>query len=289
MRIVVTTPTGNVGSHLVPKLLRAGVRPVVLVRDTARLAADVRVASEVIELDQTDVDAVVRATAGADALHWVAPSTGADDPIEGYDALGAVAAAAVEANAIPRVVFQSSVGAEARGGFGEIDGLGRIEERLDATDASVVHLRCGYFTTNLLLDPDALASGVLTTQLPTDQRIPWVAPGDVAEVTALRLLSTDWSGRVTQGVLGPADLSFAEVAATLTEVTGRPFEAQQVGDEDVAAVLRSFGMTDAQVEGIVGMSRGLRGDFVPDDPRDLVSTTPTTLRAWAVDALADLA
>ena len=37
MRIAVTTPTGNVGRHVVTGLIRAGVRPLVLVRDPARL------------------------------------------------------------------------------------------------------------------------------------------------------------------------------------------------------------------------------------------------------------
>ena len=52
-------------------------------------------------------------------------------------------ARAVAENAIPRTVFQSSVGAELRHGAGEIDGLAGTEVALDALDVSVVHLRCG--------------------------------------------------------------------------------------------------------------------------------------------------
>ncbi len=36
---------------------------------------------------------------------------------------------------------------------------------------------------------------------------------------------------------------------------------------------------------MVGMSVGLREDFVPADPRTALTTTPTTLRAWAHDHL----
>ena len=63
-------------------------------------------------------------------------------------------------------MFQSSVGAEKRHGAGEIDGLARTEETLDATGASVTHLRCGFFFTNLLLDPGALEEGVLRVIMP---------------------------------------------------------------------------------------------------------------------------
>lgn len=285
MRIVVSTPTGQVGSRVVRRLHRAGERPVLLVRDPGRLPPDVTGRSEVVVADLTDADAVTAATAGADALHWVAPSVPSDDPIAAYDAFGTVAAAAVRAHDVPRVVLQSSVGAEARGGFGEIDGLARVEEHLDGTGASVTHLRCGYFFSNLLMDVDALRAGVLQTQLPVDQRIPWVAPDDVADVAALRLLSTAWSGRTTLGVLGPADLSAQDVARTLGELTGRRFRAEQVPDEAVAQQLRAVGMSPAQVDAVVGMARGFRGGFRPEDRRDALSTTPTTFRAWAVDHL----
>ncbi|MGX9229635.1 NAD(P)H-binding protein [Streptomyces albus] len=146
MKIVITTPTGHVGSRVVPLLLQAGVRPTLLARDPARLPAAVRERADVVRCDQGDGDAVVRATAGADALFWVNPPTDAEDPVEGYARMGAHAARAVRENGIARTVFLSSGGAELRSGAGEIDGLGRTEEMLDATGAHVLHLRCGSST-----------------------------------------------------------------------------------------------------------------------------------------------
>lgn len=143
MKIVVTTPTGNVGSLLAPLLVRAGVRPTLLARDATRIDPALRDACDVVEADQGDGDAVAAATRGADALYWVDPPTPDDDPLDGYRRMGESAAHAVRTNRIPRVVFQSSVGAEARQGFGEIDGLGLTEELLDATGADVTHLRNG--------------------------------------------------------------------------------------------------------------------------------------------------
>jgi hypothetical protein len=45
------------------------------------------------------------------------------------------------------VVFQSSIGAELRGGAGFIDGLARIEEAREETGTALLHLRCGFFMT----------------------------------------------------------------------------------------------------------------------------------------------
>jgi NAD(P)H dehydrogenase (quinone) len=242
MKIVVTTPTGNVGKRVTKLLVQAGVRPVALARDARRLEDGVREHVDAVEGDQRDRDYVLRATEGAAALYWVSPPTGDEDPVEAHERMGEVAAQAIREHGIDRTVFQSSVGAEKRSGAGEIDGLAAIELALDETGASVTHLRCGFFFTNLLLDPQALENGVLYVTRPPDAPMPWVDPRDIGEVAAARLLSTEWSGRQVQAVHGPRDLSYAT---------------------------------------------GLREGFTPQNPRTALTTTPTTLGAWAHEHLRD--
>ncbi|MCW2932389.1 MAG: NmrA family transcriptional regulator [Actinomycetia bacterium] len=215
MKVVVTTPTGNVGSRVVQLLIQAGVRPTVLARRPARLSAAMSERSDVLEVDLADAAAVERATRGADALFWVNPPTFEPeaDPVAWYAMLGANAARAVAANGIGRTVFLSSIGAEKRSGAGEIDGLARTEEQLDATGATVLHLRCGYFFTNLLGSLDSIREGVLQAPMALDYAQPWVDPRDIGEVAAVRLLSGDWSGRHVQAVHGPEDLTLSQAAA----------------------------------------------------------------------------
>jgi uncharacterized protein YbjT (DUF2867 family) len=285
MKIVVTTPTGRVGSRVTRLLLQAGVRPTLLLRDPGKLDAQTRELVDAVEADQLDPDAVLRATEDADALYWVDPPVGGEDPIADYARAGACAARAVEEHRISRTVFQSSVGAEKRHGAGEIDGLARTEELLDETGASVLHLRCGFFFTNLLMDPGALDEGVLRVTTPVDATMPWVDPRDVGDVAAARLLATDWSGRHVQAVHGPEDLSYADAASIVARVTGRPLRAEQIPDDEMRAGLRAAGLGEAQVEAVLGMSTGLREDFVPEDPRTILTTTPTTLASWACEHL----
>jgi uncharacterized protein YbjT (DUF2867 family) len=288
VRITVTTPTGNVGRHVVEMLVRAGVRPTVLARDPARIDPAVLERVDAVPVDQRDTDAVVAATKGTDALFWVDPPTFADDPSADYALATDAVARAVSENQISRTVFQSSIGAELRHGAGEIDDLARTEERLDATGASVVHLRCGYFFSNLLLQIDAVRAGVVPIVLPADQPMPWVAPRDIAEVAVSRLLSDGWTGRRVQAVHGPADLSWAQAAAIVTDATGHPVRAERITDDEMRGLLAGYGMSDGLVEAVMGMSTGMRDGFVPEQARDVTTTTPTTLGSWAYDVLRPL-
>ncbi|MEJ2865047.1 NmrA family NAD(P)-binding protein [Actinomycetospora flava] len=282
MTIAITTPRGHVGAHVLSALVRAGVRPRVLMRDPGALDPVWRGHVDAVRCDQDDGDAVVEATRGVEALLWVSPTMPTGDPVEGHARLGAHVARAVVENGIARTVFVSSGGAEKRHGAGEIDGLARVEEALDATGAPVLHLRCAYFFTNLALDLDGLREGVLRTAWPLDAPMPWVDPRDIAEVGAARLLAP-WTVGGVQAVHGPRDHSFAEVAEVLTAVLGRPVRAERVTDDDVRAALASAGLADVQIEAIVGMAAGLRDGFVPEQPRTAVTTTPSPLAGW-VDA-----
>ncbi|MCK6065076.1 MULTISPECIES: NAD(P)H-binding protein [Microbacterium] len=286
MTIGVTTPKGHVGQHLLRLLVQAGERPRALLRDPATLEGDIAEHVDTARMDAWDADAVAEATRGLEAVYWVSP-TGMDrDPLEAHAVAARNIAAAVEGNGIHRVVFQSSGGAEKRHGVGEIDGLAATEVALEATRASVTHLRCGYFFTNLLMDLESIRAGVLTTAMDLDRPLPWVAPEDIAAVAAGRLLSRSWSGRHVLGVQGPEDLSFREVAGVLESVLGHRVEPQQVSDDDVRAQLRGVGLPDAHVEAIVLMTAGIRDGYVPAQPRSVLTTTPTSLRAWAAANLA---
>ena len=141
VKIVVTTPTGHVGSQVARLLVQGGERPTVLLRDASRLDPELLALVDAVEGDQADSDLVQRATDGADALFWVDPPSDADDPLDGYAAMASSVARAVSENRIARTVFQSSVGAEKRHGAGEIDGLATTEVALDETGRPVVHLR----------------------------------------------------------------------------------------------------------------------------------------------------
>ncbi|MFC4112025.1 NAD(P)H-binding protein [Nonomuraea zeae] len=285
MDIAITAPSGNVGRFLVGHLVRAGVRPRLLSRHLDQARATWGDLVDAREVDLRDAQAVTEATRGIDALFLVVPPGEADDPVAAYAAVGEIVAAAVAENRIPRTVLLSSMGAELRKGAGEIDGLARVEEALDrvagGTGLAVTHLRCGYFFSNLLFELDGIRSGSVDVIRPTDEPFPWVAPADIAGVAASLLLRPGWSGRRVQAVHGPQDLSWDDALAVVGEVLGRAVTARRIDDDAMRATLVGAGLSQAQVEAIMGMSTGLREGFVAEQPRSPVTTTDTTLGAWA--------
>ncbi|WP_305091612.1 NAD(P)H-binding protein [Prescottella sp. R16] len=288
MKIAVTTPRGNVGRHLTRMLVQADVRPILLTRHPENIPAAVAEHVDLVAMDSREPSQVVSATAGVDAVYWVDPPAESSDPLADYRRATESVVAAVEANRIGRVVFQSSVGAEKRHGAGEIDGLAETEVALDDCGADVTHLRCGYFFTNLLFETESLKAGLLRTVLPLDAPMSWVAPRDIAEVAALALLSGEWSGRRIQAVHGPEDLTWAQVAKILTEELGREVRVERIADERMREQYLRMGMPPAMADAVLGMSTGLRDGFVPEQDRSMVTTTPTPLRSWIREELVPL-
>jgi hypothetical protein len=62
-------------------------------------------------------------------------------------------------------------------------------------------------------------------------------------------------------------------------------EAQLISDDEQRAGLRKAGLSEVAVEGILGMGVGKREVFTPEQPRTVLSTTPSTLAGWAVTHL----
>ena len=284
-----TTPNGHVGQYVVRHLVRAGIRPRVLAHHPETLDPAVREHVDARSVDLCETDQVAAHTRDLDACFLAIPSLGGPDPVAEYERIGTGVAEALSANRVPRTVLQSSVGAELRNGAGEIDGLARVEEAMDTTvvgtGLAVLHLRCGFFFSNLMLQLDALRSGTVPIVLPTDQPMAWVAPQDISSVASSWLLRAGWGGRQVRAVHGPADLSWADAMRIVTEATGVDVTAERIPDQEMRDQLAGVGMSPGLVEAIMGMSTGLRDGFVPEQPRDLTSTTDTTLASWAYDVL----
>jgi uncharacterized protein YbjT (DUF2867 family) len=154
----------------------------------------------------------------------------------------------------------------------------------------ITHLRAGFFFENLL-GQLAYMKGYGRVFLPVDrgQRIPMVSSHDVASRASECLLQTTPRGRVIRGVLGPEDLSFADVASSLTAGVGRKIRVHRVPRSVIRYVMLKIGRdpqaTDAFMNAFEAISRG---KVTAQPPRDGWSTTPMSMAQWATDVLKPL-
>ncbi len=307
--IAITTPTGNVGSklagHLADRARRDELELILLARKPEAvkqwIGPGVRVCAGRIE----DADFLVGATHGVDALYWATPNSFAPalSLRAGYRMFAESAAAAIEANRIPHVVHLSGFAHVDDGGgerslFGALaeseailaDAIENLRARHPDQSYGITHLRAGYFFENLLGQLYYMREhGRLFLPVNRGRRIPMVASHDVALKAMSCLLGAAPSGRVFQGAFGPQDLSFAEVASSLSAGVGRKIRVHRLPSALIRHQLLKMGRdhrtTDAFILAFQAISQG---KVAAEPTRDRSSTTEMSLKQWATIALKPL-
>jgi uncharacterized protein YbjT (DUF2867 family) len=289
--IVITTPTGNIGRQVVDAVLAAGEPARVVVRDPDRLPDGVRDRVEVVQGSHGDKDVVARAFDGADAVFWLVPPDHHAASVEdAYADFSRPAAEAIRAQGVGRVVSVSALGRgtpyAARAGL--VTGSLAMDDLLAATGVAFRALAMPGFMDNVLRQvPLIKERGVLVDILPGDRRLPAVATRDIAAVAARLLLDPTWTGQEEVPVIGPEDLSYDEMAATISDVLGTPVRYERITVEAFRSGLTGRGMSEAMAQGMIDMlvakDDGL-DHGVTRTPRH-ATETPTTFRQWCEDTL----
>ncbi|MFT4114664.1 NAD(P)H-binding protein [Silvibacterium sp.] len=288
--IVVTTPTGNIGSKLIPHLFEAGEHVTVIARNPAKLNDDVRARVRIVVGSSDDEAVLLRALEGAEGLfHVVPPSPRLTNDRAFYLQFTEPAIRAVARQGVKRVVSVSGLGRKSPLKAGVVSASFAKDEAWEQSGVDFRALWCPGFLDNFLHSVSTLREqGVFFGPQRGDVKSPKVATRDIAATAARLLVDRTWSGQGGLAVLGPEDLSYEETAAILTEVLGRPIRYQQISGETYKAQLTQRGATpefaDSLLEMFAAKDRGL--DNI--DPRTAENTTPTSFRAWAEEVLKPL-
>jgi uncharacterized protein YbjT (DUF2867 family) len=285
--IVVTTPTGNIGSQVVPLLLAAGESVRVIARDPSKLSSAIRGKVEVVQGSAADAAVIDKAFKGAESVFWVVPPDfSATNIDEYYLAFTRPAAAAIKTHGIERVVSVSSLGRN----LGRKDGVISSSHAKDALlESTGVHFRalwCPGFMENMLRQIEPLKhQGMFFLPSKPDLKLPHAATRDIAASGAKLLLDKSWTGAGGLGVLGPQDVSPNDMAAIMTDVLGRPIRFQPVPGSAYKQTLLSFGGSEAMAQSLVDMHAAIDEGQYNAEPRTRENTTPTSFRQWCEEFL----
>ncbi|MEU6248193.1 SDR family oxidoreductase [Glycomyces sp. NPDC047010] len=111
-------------------------------------------------------------------------------------------------------------------------------------------------------------------------RVPWALRREMAEAAANVLLQDGHEGR-TYHLTGPQALTFAEIAAALSDATGTPVAYTDLDPETHTAQLRGAGVPEQGAAGLAGFLTDMREgryDIDSTDLATLLDRTPTPLR-----------
>jgi NAD(P)H dehydrogenase (quinone) len=275
--IVITGATGALNGATVDHLLdRLPAEEIaVAVRDTSRAERFARRGVEVRHGDYADPASLPGAFAGADQLLLVSSS----DPRADHVALHRAAIDAAVAAGVGRVLYTSHQGAAPGNPFTPAQGHAATEQLLAASGLPWTSLRNGFYAHSLdwLLGPWR-ETGVIT--VPADGPVSWTAREDVAEAAAVVLASGGaHDGPVT--LTAGAAPTFAEIAATAAELTGRPVECGVVDPEEWVADQVAAGQAEFLARFTLGIYQAAgQGFFAGTDPLlgELLGREPRTVR-----------
>ncbi|MDQ7808935.1 NAD(P)H-binding protein [Amycolatopsis sp. A133] len=275
--IVITGATGKLGSQIVDRLLeRVPAGEVgVSVRDPGRAAGLAARGVRVRRGDFADRGSLAEAFEGAAQVLVVSTDETGRAAVAHHVA---AIEAAREAGA-KRVLYTSHQGAAADSLFAPMADHAATEGRL--AGAPFTALRNGFYagTVPLLLG-EALRTGELAA--PADGPVSWTAHADLAEAAAIILAGEGRFDGPTPPLTAPVALDLEDVAALLTELTGRPIRRVVTGDAEWVARLTGHGVPAAQADLLLGMFRAARrGEFATTGPdlETLLGRPATSLRA----------
>ncbi len=223
MNITVTGSLGNIGQHLVKKLVADGNNVTVISSSEDRKAAIESTGAKAAIGAITDTAFLASTFAGADAVYLMTPpNIGFQNIIENTTNVGKAYAEAIKEAGVQRVVMLSSVGAEFDGGTGPITGLHHIEELYKQLDnVSITFLRAGYFYTNFFNDiPLIKNAGIQGSNFPAATKLPLVHPQDIAAAAAEELQKTA-SGHAVRYIVSDY-VNAADVAKAFGNAIGKP-------------------------------------------------------------------
>lgn len=285
--IVVTTPTGQIGSALVRRLLAENQDVRVVVRDPARLSDEVRDRTEVIVGSHGDPAVLDTALPGADALFWlVPPDRSAASARDHYLGMAQVASAALRRHGVGHVVGVTSAGHGWAPSAGVLSAAFAMDDELAASGAAYTALSMPFYLENLLGQVESIArDGAFSLAVAADQAFATVAIDDIATTAARLLTDRAWEGRRDLPLFGPDRLTPAGMAEVMSRELGRPVAFRPVSIEDMAGAMRAAGAGEQAVRDTTEMFVA-QADGIYDVDWAVAELGPTDVATWCRTVLA---
>jgi uncharacterized protein YbjT (DUF2867 family) len=257
MRFVVTGAAGHVSKPLTEILLGRKHEVTAISRNAEHVAELTRQGAKVAIGDIQDVHFLTKTFEGADAVYlMVPPMWHASDLKKISTEIAEGFSAAIKSSGVRNAVFLSSYGAHRLNDAGAISGLGLAEVVLNRLEGvNVLHLRAGYFYTNLLLSIDLIKnSGYMGSMFTIPAgTFTLVDTDDIALAAADALTKLDFKGHSYKYVVSD-ESGTDEIASAIGKEIGKPdLKWVRFPPADLKKVLIDFGFAEGPANDYVEM------------------------------------
>ncbi len=271
MKIVVTTPTGHIGSRLANILLDRKSDLTLIARHPEKMKDLVRRGAKVIAGEHSDAAIVEQAVRGADALFWLTPSEmTSHDPMGMARRMADAGASVIRKHPDLHVVQLSSAGAFLPSGTGLIVGHYETEEKFRAAGKNIVSLRPNAFMENVFFSlPTIIGQDSIYISVPGSVKAPFIATQDIAEIAAEFLLKPI-DGHHVIDIVGPQEISFDEWARIAGQAIGKQVRVVTVAGDKLKAAMTQSGMSPEMAALLVEMEEAypkIQGQLKGDQKR----------------------
>lgn len=260
MTILITGATGQLGRLTIDSLLARGADPQTIVagaRDMSKAADLADRGIRVVALDYDDAASVTAALDGVDSVLLISGSEVGRRTPQHKAVIDAAKAAGVG-----KLVYTSAPRATTSDLVVNPEHKA-TEELIAASGIPAVILRNNWYTENYLGNmAQAAESGVLAASA-GDGKVASASRRDFADAAAAVLLEDGHIGEVYE-LAGDVAWDFAELAAAIAEVVGRPVEYKALSTEEHAAVLAAAGLDEGTIGFVTTLDADIRGGALAD-------------------------
>lgn len=270
MKILVTTPTGKVGSEVVRVLASKGVSRRLALRDPSKAPAG----EEAVRFDYADPTTWEAALTGVDRVYLAAVG---DQPAEPEKAFVDLAVS----KGVKRIVKLGAAGIE------ETDvPLRRVERHIESKGIEWTFVHPTWFFQNY---STAMAGGIragILAEPVGDRWTAFVDTRDIAAVAVEALLSDAWVGRILT-LTGKDKATRADVVAEIGRQLGREIRFQDITDEQFREASKPY-LPASYLEllsALYGWVRAGDTEFTTDTVAKVLGREPIGLKRFVADHL----
>ncbi|MEO7234285.1 MAG: NmrA family NAD(P)-binding protein [Lapillicoccus sp.] len=284
MPALVLGATGNVGPHVVAELVAAGERPRVLVRHADRARELFGDTADIVSGDVTAPGVIDDAADGMDSIFLLSPHSFGMADLQ----LGVIRA--VRRRGIRIVKLSGTSSAITPDGPHVCRQHWEVERVLVDSGQPYVILRPNSFMQVLierLMLPTLQTTGTMNNPI-AEAGISLVDARDVGGVAARVLTDHRWDGQ-TLSLTGPRSVTYAEIAALVSNALGTPTQVVEVSPADARAALIARGTPEWEADHFAEMYdlfRAGESEFVTDTVTQVTGRPARTVEAFLHEMLA---